>query len=303
MPTERVQPEGFAYSADLCFLLVCTVDGSYTNVRLNRYNPDTNSLVFLQQIPGGFVDSVVYDPIHKLFVAAYDGGFFTYDPVADLVDSTTDSVSRLIWEPFNSKIYCLTAGGVGYINVLSMASVTLGARTVTPYHITYSPLTNTLYGGWRTGLSGGLFKFDLNTNTSSNFVASPFLCIDMVWDTDRNLLVATGTDTGHFADFDVGSETVTADYAPPTDATVREFPIYVPTLKKVFAVGYLYPPTYPAMIPTGILSLNTTNGTVAVVRYDYDYRSILKLNQGSVFSAAFTADLANDYGIRRLCLT
>lgn len=247
---------------------------------------------------------MVYDPINKLFVAAYSGGFFTYDPVANLVVSAGGSCSRLIWEPYNSKIYCLSAGGVGYVDVHAMSVVSLGVRTVNPYHIAYSPLTNCLYGGWRTGMSGGFWKFDLNTNLEvTAYAASPFLCTDLVWDSDRNLFVTTGSDTAHFNDYDVSTDTVVADYAPPIHTTVREHPVYVSTLKKVFAVGYFYPPTYPATIPNGILALDTVGGSVSVVRYDCDYRSLYQIKNGSVMSAAFTDDLANDYGVRRLCLT
>lgn len=294
-----------AYAPSLCYICFGVSNSTYTQAYFYKYNVSTNAAELVFTLPVGMseVTNMVWDPINKLFVGyVIGGGMYRFDPQSLQFQTAADSFYNPIWEPFNSKIYAEQGNNVVTVDPLAMNTTVLGSVGASLYELTYSPLTNCLYGGWKTGISGGLAKFDLNTNVGDPSIIPGFYCTTQCWDSDRNLLI-TNSDSSQYVDIDVGLESILATHSPPTNTTVTWKMTYVPTLKKAFGQGWFYPPTYDPIGNGGVTSYHTPDGVTKAEYFVHSYsRGFLIFKDKSAMLLGYDSYGA-DPGFQRVCLT
>jgi len=310
---EYVYEDGMGYAPDYCYcLIITTITGNETYWK--KYEPATNSLVLKATTPWGTSYDMTYDATHKLFVCSTGVGvtsrILTFDPVTETTDSFLTGVTGWVGDLFYvpEKGFCYGNIGedgtgrhyVGYVDLDLRVVVQLGVipnyggSTPFGYNLTYSPVSNCIYGAWITGLGAGLLRFDLATNTGTHLFTGlgTWGAIDCCWDSDRELLICCGS--GGFV-YEVNTATDTISLTTNiSSATIYSFawrPFYVSSLHKVVATGHNQDGDHCVM------TYDTLDQSAQIVFSDYEYWTVQQLVDGSFMS---NAEDPVENGIRRI---
>lgn len=308
-----------AYASDICYCLVVTINGLGTESYFSKYDPATNTLVAKATYLGYVRGPIVYDEKHQKFVGndLLSSKIVLFDPLTSAL-STFDpgfACGSFVYIPEKQKVYgTMGTSGLGeyyagYIDLDLLTVVQLGVIPLwnvppptpyQPYNWTYAPLNDCLYGAWINGFGqSALIKFNLATNTGSHIMSAVpggLFAKHLTWDSDSALILACCG--GTVKEIDVLTETVlNSTVSAPPGSSVDVRPVYVSSLKKMFAIGN------DGGAGDVIKSYNTQTLVIATAQSDYDYSDwITPIKDGSFMAVA--ADLiTSDNGVRRLCLT
>lgn len=302
-----------AYAPDLCYCLVAGTDGATTY--FFKYEPATNTMVLKGTHAGAPANvNMAYDVAHQKFVTATGATVVIFDPVSeaitDFASGVTGTINALTYVAFGyDRIYGhmgqdgLGQRYIGYIDLDLLTVVqlgvcpTFGAVNPSVYNLAYSPLADCLYGCWQTGISKGLFEFDLQINSGVHFFTgvatwAQFFCC---WDTERELLVCLGQ---AIKEVDVIlASIVRSTLVDASLESLRWFPWYIGSMNRVFAIGY-------DAIGDKVVGRYMTEApyTSTMVKDDYLYDGLVNFDEGSFFAVANTKPVGVN-GWRRLCLT
>lgn len=304
-----------AFAPDLCYCLVAGWDAGLTTTYFFKYEAATNTMTLKGSHAGVAGNSpMVYDVAHQKFVMPFGSTVVIFDPitetVSDFASGVTGSILALTYVEYGyNRIYGhMGVDGLGqyYVGYIDLDLLTVVQLGVTPavgpanpfvYNFAYSPLADCLYGCWQSGISKGLFEFDLQINNGVHFFTgvpawAQFFC---VWDIDRELLICTGQ---LIREVDVIlASIVRSTLVDATLESLRWFPWYISSMKRVFAIGY-------DSIGDKCVGRYMTEApyTSTLVKGDYLYDGLVNFNDGSFFAVANTKP-AGVNGWRRLCLT
>jgi len=314
--TPTLAPEFLtAFAPDLCYCLVCGWDAGTTTTYFFKYEPGSNTMTLKGSHAGASGNSpLVYDVAHQKFVLPMGPIVVIFDPVtetvSDFASGVTGAILALTYVEYGyNKIYGhmgqdgLGQMYVGYIDLDLLTVVQLGVcPSVGPanpfvYNFAYSPLADCLYGCWQTGISKGLFEFDLQINNGVHFFTgvpawAQFFC---VWDTDRELLICLGQAIKEVVV--ILASIVRTTLVDASLESLRWLPWYISSMKRIFAIGY-------DSIGDKVVGRYMTEApyTGTMVKADYLYDGLVNLDEGSFFAVANTKP-AGVNGWRRLCLT
>lgn len=305
------QDGGLSFAEDLCYCAVLSHNAASTELYISKYEGDSNTLVkkatFAYASASG---NMVYDASRQRFVFCAGTFVNVFNPLDNSVvtfDSGIASLFNMVYVPQHSRIYGefgVNGGGqtyIGYIdldlNIIVQLGIipAFGPSNPRPYNLVYVPSTNCLYGSWATGLSAGLAKFNLNTNTGFALVGGTFAGIDICLDTDTNRLIGLTNGASEWS-----PDTETMIYSGATTEAIGWTLFYSSALKKVIGAYW------DSSVDGGpsVISYNTQTKitTVEFNAYPEGFQNVRELKDGSIITRNRNM-VTNVSGVRRLCIT
>lgn len=333
--TKQINFSPIAFAEDLCYCLVMASNDLYTQSYFFKYEPATNTLVLKQTYPGDVEGPVVYDAKHRKFVTneVASDKIILYDPITETISTFNTGVgasSPRIYIPEKEKTYGtfgIDGGGLHYFGYLDLDLLTavqlctlpsgapLGLGVgLSPYSYAYASVNDMIYGDTQgAGAAFGqlaLVKVDLTGPSSSIVYATGALlpavaAYEIAWDSDAALILVACNNS--VTEVDVVGMTFfnTTPTVGGNSFTYR--PVYVSSLKKLFAIGW-----DNTVGRWAIFSYNTMTLALTVAMNDLNYAGVIgggfggsalcQFKDGSFISSASDAAFVN-CGVRKLCLT
>lgn len=293
-------------------MLVVAYNATYTETYLYTYNLSTDALDYQATYTGYLSGGIAFDPVNNKFVFGGDGSITLFD----LSDKSFDTFSsgllgyvlNPIYVPEKSLVYAVVGRNVD--NERLIGSINVGTKVVTslgpiptysgskpnPYTLTYSPISDAIYGPWITGSYYGLAKFDLNTNIGYARIAAVY-ATSAIWDPDTNLLICAGAWSDYtiaIYEINTSDDSIVQQLPALSGYSFRWFHLYSPYYKTIFGTAY------DVDFNRVLISYNRQSGNLEVIDASYDYYNIAAFEGASVLTVVI--DSGGNEGVRRMCL-
>jgi hypothetical protein len=300
-----INPPAFASASG--YLLTIRLNAANTETIFSKYDEASNSMVDKASVLEYIRSGLVYHAAEFRFVCASAGIIYTFDPATELTNIptlVTDPIGlvtldaiKFLYVPAKSKTYgqFQVAGDwwMGEIDLTAGTLTMLGMLSTFWSNMTYSPITDALYG---TTFGNSLKKFSLLSNSETTVAA--VVADDCGWDTDRDLLVCFGT---VITEVDTVTEIATVTNNHTWVYNTSKHPVYCSSIHKFYVTGFNSDSTEKI-----VYSYDTEDQRVQDVWHQtadepVGYYGVFPIDDTTMFAAIYDIDNPGTDGFRKLC--